>query len=58
MVDEKTCVWMVVWRNSEGFMDWSCHLLPEAAQKEYDSKKGSGNFEIVILAAVKEWFIG
>lgn len=57
MVDEKTCVWMVVWKNSEGFMDWSYHLLPKAAQDEYESKKRSGDFDIVMLTAVKEWFV-
>lgn len=57
MVDEKTCVWMVLWRNDEGFMEWEYHLLHEGAQSSYERIKKDSNTKIVMLTAVKEWFI-
>jgi len=57
MVDEKTCAWMVFWKNAEGFTDYSFHLDPEEAKRVYEGIRKDGNFKMIILAPIKEWII-
>ncbi len=57
MVDENTCVWLVMWRTLDGREESEYHLLEEAAQQSYRNTIEGGEAKVVLIAAVKNWWV-